>query len=317
MTERQPDELWTSYLIRRLEREGITVEVFHWADEGIHDSITILPDTHDGESSLFISRKFSEDKEGCSKTARFSELSDLLEDELWFYPPSKSESYVQFKFHRDGTVEADPKGLFIPFLKYQPGSSYPAQEVIENIVSYVKGIVDESKRLKDIHKRLGISEEELIREVTSSEQIDKSAGTKQDPKLEEILSIVRELKGSVENHRHVLKPDDVYLAELYTKTINEDPNNLQFFEFAGQRIPYVRVQSSDLEGIPGRATGHLYFVAVDKAPEDWQQKIIAYHESLCVKAGHDNAKVREIELARVLGKENEYQTWRESIDNGL
>ena len=77
------------------------------------------------------------------------------------------------------------------------------------------------------------------------------------------------------------------------------------------------LDSSDLEGSPGMVIDNLYFVAKDKAQEDWQQKIIAYHESFCLKIGHKEAKVKELQLAEHLGKQKEYRIWREQIDNGF
>lgn len=133
--------------------------------------------------------------------------------------------------------------------------------------------------------------------------------------LDEILAIVRRLERIVSEHPVVLKPDDVYLRELYTRAINESRKNLHIFEHDGSVIPYVLVHSHDIEGNVGRVTRNLYFVARDKAPEDWQQKIIALHESMCIVRGHDQAKVAELPLARLLGKEKEYAEWRDKIDN--
>ncbi len=58
----------------------------------------------------------------------------------------------------------------------------------------------------------------------------------------------------------------------------------------------------------------LDFVARDLALEEWQQQIVAVHESRCVKKGHRAARKEERDAARSLGKEKEYRQWRKNID---
>ncbi|MEK6846109.1 MAG: hypothetical protein AABY26_05080, partial [Nanoarchaeota archaeon] len=110
-----------------------------------------------------------------------------------------------------------------------------------------------------------------------------------------------------------LRGEDAHLKQLYVQAINEDIGNLQLFEFEEQRIPYVLVNSDDIWGNVGKPFLNLYFVAKDKAPERWQQQIVAYHESLCVKIGHDNAEKEEAKLVQHLGKEKEYVAWRKEV----
>ncbi len=112
----------------------------------------------------------------------------------------------------------------------------------------------------------------------------------------------------------MLKPEGVYLGELYVRAINENARNLRFLRYRGEQIPYVLVHSSEIEDMVGKPFNHLYFVARDLAPELWQQKIIAYHESRCVVRGHDYAKAQEVALARSLKVEKEYRRWRARID---
>jgi len=58
---------------------------------------------------------------------------------------------------------------------------------------------------------------------------------------------------------------------------------------------------------------NLYLVAKDLAPEEWQQQIVAYHESLCSKVGHDEAVKRERKLVDALDKEKEYTDWVQTV----
>jgi hypothetical protein len=87
-------------------------------------------------------------------------------------------------------------------------------------------------------------------------------------------------------------------------------------EYEGRRIPYVLVDSSQIEGNVGKPSYNLYFVARDKAPEVWKQQVVALHESLCVKEGHEEATRKELPLVKSLGKETEYLVWRAEIENG-
>ncbi len=90
-------------------------------------------------------------------------------------------------------------------------------------------------------------------------------------------------------------------------------NSLQILKFKGKRIPYVLVETTEIGGNMGKPFKNLYFVARDKAPELWQQKIVAYHESLCVKIGHAKAEKRELALAKHLDKERDYLSWIKTI----
>jgi hypothetical protein len=69
------------------------------------------------------------------------------------------------------------------------------------------------------------------------------------------------------------------------------------------------VHSDEIEANVGRVYHNLYFVARDKAPEPWQQQLVAYHESLCAKIGHENARKREKILAEKIGKAQEHQDY--------
>ncbi|MBM3231836.1 helix-turn-helix domain-containing protein [Candidatus Pacearchaeota archaeon] len=141
------------------------------------------------------------------------------------------------------------------------------------------------------------------------------AGREERPEnLDEILGHVRELRRVVSEHPIVLKSDANYLRELYTEQINRRRDNLRFFMYEGERIPFVLVNSRDLRGFTGRVLHNLYFVAEDLAPEEWQQKIVAYHESLCAIKGHEVAKEMEIKLAKKLKVKKKYELWRKKID---
>ena len=154
---------------------------------------------------------------------------------------------------------------------------------------------------------------DLRQEVSKSKNYGKESSPI-DAEVHEIFATVKRLEQRVSRNQLGLQSDADYLKSLYIRVINENIENLKFFDYKGKRIPYVLVDSVTLEGIPGRVFNNLYFVAHDKAPEEWQQQIIAYHESLCVRIGHEKAKKEECTLAKYLGIEGEYLKWREEID---
>lgn len=105
------------------------------------------------------------------------------------------------------------------------------------------------------------------------------------------------------------------LEVLYVRAINESLDNLRFFYYEGRQIPYVLVNDKDILNLGGTAYGNLYFVAKDRFPEEWQQRVTAYHESFCHRRGHGYAKIKERELARFLGKEKEWLKIRKKLDD--
>ncbi|MBS3168754.1 hypothetical protein J4216_06510 [Candidatus Woesearchaeota archaeon] len=97
-------------------------------------------------------------------------------------------------------------------------------------------------------------------------------------------------------------------GDLYGEHVKS--KRLRYFSI-GERFPYV-VTTSEVLGDVGRSEGGLYFVSTDLAKEPWLESIVAYHERFCQSKGHNFAKQKELELARLLGKEKKWLSFRES-----
>src|SRR3989338_4800250 len=303
MIRRKPNELWTHYLVRRLICDGVRLEPFSLEERLLVGDVTennllaydLQIESEDTKFGLNVFTNLGNinfRNMAYNRPVDISEIVLLVGNELPFCLDidfrSSRRVIIDEAYGLEGTI----------FSEYQEGRAYAPSKVINNVVTWVKsnGLVWKKNT-------------EQIKDIQLQEQ------NKDSRKLEEVLKTVKELRMIATEHPTVLKPEGVYLKELYTQAINEDVDNLQVFEYGGKRYPYVLVDAHDLEGKPGKPFKNLYFVAREFAPEDWQQKVIALHESLCVKTNHDNARSREIELARHLGKEQEYLQWRKSIDD--
>ncbi len=347
--ERKPDELWTEYLVRRLDAEfklgiGSFNDTSSWkiytgdasklegyllfshfsaeTKEEIRNNPLIQADTAiiAGKIPSCISRELviqtSREQITLERYLNIEELIPRLDhknyteqtlDHHLIYETVSIDlgcEYVTFYFDSGTTAEVQG-GIDTGLLsRYEEGKNYDAEEIMDTIVTIAK----EASGARVV-RETGLPEPNFVPLVQRQRREEFT-------KLEEILQTVRRLDRIAAEHPVVMKEEGRYLQELYVKAINEDVNNLQFFEYRDKRIPYVLVHSSDLEGHVGKPFHNLYFVARDRAPEDWQQKIVAFHESQCLHFGHEAAKGQEPRLARFLGKEQEYLVWREQIDNG-
>lgn len=330
--ERLPDELWTSYLQRRLEEIGLPYTVYSPGSEilDLEEGVVAGLDFSIAGREVPIVRTerflHQEDVNDCLVSA--STLEKLAQDlalvsgeATIVYP--QEDGFLKFYFHNGGvSVEEESllEVLEAPiFAKYNAAGTYTPQEVIDDIVQHALSLKPESGFPKAEELKQTQPQRTLESRTTQPPAPQREPKTPSDPRLDEILETVRSLDRRTAQHPVVMKSEGAYLQELYVRAINEDVNNLHVFEFDGQRIPYVLIHSSDLEGVEGKVGkpfGNLYLVARDMAPEEWQQKIVAYHESLCAKRSHETAKAQELVLAKSLGKEPEYQAWRAEIDNG-
>jgi|GEM_PF-5083883 len=304
--ERKLDELWTSYLTRRLEEVGFTMsdyeansngefssEIHLGADKNIQRIIYLEKDTH----------------ERIAKAPSYDDISKILKDCV-FINDSATNADIWFYFGMDGTTRcerstAPPDKRFEKYEDREKGETYKAQEVIDDIVEYVKESGKSGvPKAKDRNCPKPKAESREMKEPASRD----------DRTLNEILQRVKRIERVAIEHPLVMKGEDAYLKEVYLEKINKDRNNLNVFEFDGRRIAYVLVDNPEIWGNGGRYHENLIFVAKDIAKQEWQQKIVAYHESLESEIGHDKAKEKEIELAKALGKEKEYRKWREETD---
>ncbi len=237
-------------------------------------------------------------------------ILSFLKEETYFDLNIESDSAEVDIFNFSG----EPREYFSG---YEEGKSYPAEELIQKVLDYFlahfnreegKEVAEEYNALRKESEESKDPEVEIQPEEKRTAKKDETTPSFQrlEIKIDRLLRIAGE-------HPVTLQGEDAYLKQLYVQAINQDVNNLQILEFEGQRIPYVLVENTEIGGNLGKPFQNLYFVAKDRAPENWQQQIVAYHESLCVKIGHAKAKKRELTLAKHLGREEEYLTWRKEI----
>ncbi len=292
LLQRGPDELWSRYLIRSLEAAGKAVESLEDPGEfSVHCLVS-------RKRSLIIARECIDDpsEEAIRKVkdaTTYSELGDVVDGDVSEYvlvdvlPQNRCEYLeLKFLFQRDGMVTAEVMKNFQLegiFREYQSGGPFKAENVIDDLVAYAKN----PRRARGYF--FGGSAQAVAK---PSEQPPQKKGN------------------GYRMGRMDLQDPHEGLSQLYWDKINEGLE--RSFTFKGDKIKYVLVKSGEIDGLPGRASGSLFFVAVDKAPEEWQQQIVAYHESLCA-SGHDAAQAAEIELAKALGKMEEYLVWQELV----
>ncbi len=332
--QREPDELWTSYLRRRLEGVGL-----HFEPDVTGHAVSVMAyTTDDSDVSIYrIVRECSnEDLERLLEQRHYAGahkiLDALLVDGFSISLPGE-EGFFMFDFSPDWNSVfswEDMPSEDIPerFRKYafsdEDDRKYSAEEAIDDIVAYVLELKPESgfpvpKSPREEPEQQSRRDEAIQEGEPAPDALREERNKPDDLRLEEILRTVRSLHALASGRAAVLQDEDAYLGELYVRTINDDVNSLQILEHEGRRIPYVLVHSSQIEGNVGKPSNNLYFVARDKAPEVWQQSIVALHESMCVKGGHEghqNARKMELAFAQQLGREKEYLAWRGDVDNG-
>lgn len=151
-----------------------------------------------------------------------------------------------------------------------------------------------------------------------SELIEESGYRDLPDRLREEHDLLQRIDYHI-THHPAFRPDErpqtpEGLRKLYGKLVNQ--GNLRWFNLMGENFPYV-VTTFNATNDVGNSYHGLYFVATDVANEHWKEAIVAYHEFFCQDRGHEFALSQEIKLAKFLGKEKEYQTWRVDIHNGL
>lgn len=309
INDKGQDELWLVYLLRKIEEAGVPMSYI--LDQGRGDLELPFVSRTDEDKMIAVSGRldFLEAESVRSLTRKSPVLDHLVTEVFVGLDEDSSIGFEIYEFENNNSRVTDisisnksPNEKL--FRAYEEGRSYRASGLVESVLQFVPQLnVIEDAKIDD-------------GELECNDRLVRSPETYSgvEGKIDEILKAVRGLQMIAGGHPMVLKDEGTYLQHLYVRAINEDVNNLQFLDYQGQRIPYVLVHSCDLEGQPGKPFKNLYFVARDIAIDTWQQQIVAYHESLCVKIGHDNAKAKEPALAEALGKLPEYQEWREQID---
>jgi len=142
--ERQPDELWTGYFIRRLAYEGIHIER-EFKGSFSHSRLILDQNLNSG---LMLSLKRDLNLQnfvaaaGSKKVRVSSKMKDLFgSEEISFHDKSSSSLSFQFHYSRD-TTRAYINGLEfrqLPFIRnYKDGRGYFAEKIIDDIVNYIK-----------------------------------------------------------------------------------------------------------------------------------------------------------------------------------
>jgi len=322
---REPDELWTSYLLRRLEAEGMQFSDFKLCgpyEDTDKETLYSARASADGDLEVNLYRELIVREGTYLMQARKVTYSELREIGRILERIALVENGSVFALILDEptTCKIEPESFgAIPercIPAYRKGEAYDTQQTVEGVVDYIL------KQKPEIgFPALPLpSKEDTEEPTTKSRAIQrrelKEETAEYDPRLDEIIQGIHRLEHIAAEHPLILKSEEAYLRKLYVDTINRDVNALQVFEYQGRRIPYVLVQSELIGGGVGKPSNNLYFVARDIATEDWQQKIVAVHESLCVKATgrHAAARREERKAARLLGKEKEWREWRKGID---
>jgi len=150
--KKEPDELWTSYLARRLADEGIYLGEFE-NDMGGAEEIDYSCVLHRLNSGLMlhVSRHFDLDKlKAVTRSTRAGSLFNLseiidYEDIILVFDGGIGEETLHLNFHYDNnTTKADfnnasPEFRQLPFIRnYEPNKFYQTEQVITDLVKYIK-----------------------------------------------------------------------------------------------------------------------------------------------------------------------------------
>ncbi len=324
LTRTRENELWYFALDKYFAEKGITAEDY----EMHHDLDTggIFSRLDDATVSFEYGMWIVHDS-----PKELAELNDFLCDQCGLFLRKKRESNEEdvslvFNVYKDTAIVGwvhSPEKFGEEFAGYRIEEKYPAEEFLLKVLDYflARFNPEESRRIANKQR-----EERFTREgADPTENEGRMSLTSKDERsipqdaryieLQRLEQKIDPVLAITKGHPLLLQGEDTYLPRLYVRAINDDVNNLQVLEYEQQRIPYVLVESADLGGLAGKPFLNLYFVAKDKAPEKWQQQIVAFHESLCVKIGHQEAQKKELALARQLGKEVEYHAWGRKLEN--
>lgn len=154
MTERQPDELWTEYLKRRLKEEGVNMSEWEFGNEDndlLVSNVWLPPIVYGSisEPSVFLALNFDrEQEEGLlERELSYSSLPNLINEYIAITFPFSDEGYA-FNISKAGRIVLDRETVpfFAPFSRYKVGETYEAKEVIDSFTNSVKALLDMSKK---------------------------------------------------------------------------------------------------------------------------------------------------------------------------
>ncbi len=152
--ERHGGELWTSYLYRLLEEEGILVHPYRSAGVGFSrfqaDAHAVAPfNTHHFSLDVYLQREIRNQKyhQRCSEL--YCRLEDISSEEIPLYESvslhqNQGATMVTFDFERSIGRCRELIGPLWPgatavFAAYRHGEEYPAEKVVEEFVGVMSG----------------------------------------------------------------------------------------------------------------------------------------------------------------------------------
>ena len=301
---------WTAKIFNQLVSRGVPLDVFDPIDSSSKGISLTLNDPADNYFGF---------------SGEFAFSSAFLSGESITIGGS-ADDMIHFEFEGEKIKIADKNmvdgtNLGAYFAEYEVGKTYPAEETITFILDYfiprfdVEGarriLAEKAKEDKDDNH---IEHPASSRSESAKPQEDDQLAVRlanMEATLNQLLQYASERSPA---QRGLLESDITYFPRLYTDLINRSRNALRFFDYKDQRIPYVLVESSEIEGHAGRYFENLIFVARDAAPEEWQQHVVSVHEYLHSRQGnHRNIRKAERDVASTLGKEKEYAPWFRQI----
>lgn len=310
-------KLWTPVFIAEIEQRGLAGGLY---SKIVHHATRI--GIGDGALDLNFEFDAGSDKYGRSmlESGDSFNITETMVIGAGEAEPDDPHVFITFTNDAMGLVQTVNLDAFSAgkdfFTDYTGGQSYPSPgEHLGRILDYFLPKINLAQAQERATRIAGQERQKPSPETPTPESAPVRSLVQRLASIEgSMQTLLGIAQGRHEGQRTVLESDEAYLTRLYTNTIHRDRGSLRFFDYNGQRIPYALVQSPDIEGQVGRVFGNLYFVARDLAPHEWQQQIVAVHESLCVAKSHAAARREEIKVARALGKEPEYRAWRETVD---
>lgn len=310
-------KLWTPVFIAEIERRGFAGGLY---SKSVHNATRI--GISDGVLDLNFEIDAESDKYGRSmlESGDSFNITETMVVGAGGAEPDDPHVFITFINDAMELVQMVNLDAFFAgrdfFADYTSGQSYaPIGEHLERIFDYFLPKIDHTLARKRAQRITEKESQRHVPDASTPKPVPDHSLVQRIASIEEkIQTLLGLAQGRHEGPRSVLESDDAYMKRLYIDILIRDRDALRFFDYNGKRIPYVLVQSPDMEGNIGRVFGNLYFVARDIASEEWQQQIVAVHESLCVAKSHAAARREEIKAARFLGKEEEYKTWRNTVD---
>ncbi len=145
------DELWTSYLVRRLKTEGVFLQgqSFEKTEHRVLDYRTgkceLQVSVYTPNSIISIKKSLPGLEEHLRKNTTYGGLRESvieLDEEVDIVECGALRGHLSLKFLRTGSVEVKHHSVIPvwPIAQYRSGTARKARDVIDDIVNYIKEI---------------------------------------------------------------------------------------------------------------------------------------------------------------------------------